>query len=86
MSKSAFRIWIINTFGDGFYFLSTWVTHTEQMDQRLKKVKVPALLVWGNLDVKQPVWMATEMQQHLENSNLVTVFGGHTFRDFLKLI
>lgn len=54
-------------------------THSENQLEKLARVKVPTVLIWGTFDLKTPLfWQTKQMQNLLDSSTLVTTLGGHT--------
>lgn len=56
------------------FFVSVVNTH---FDNRLKEIKIPVLLMWGNKDKEVPVERAKKINKLIENSKLHIVNGGH---------
>jgi len=70
----------------------------EDLSQDLKKIKCPALLLWGENDNQTPLWAAKKMAKLLPNNKLVVLLGidhyniltlashqiAHQIKEFLK--
>lgn len=52
---------------------------TESLDEKMKNMNVPTLLIWGENDVIVPVGVAKKMQQAIQNVELSIIpFEGHS--------
>ena len=49
------------------------------LTDRLKDVKQPTLLVFGDQDTETPLWMAKVMEENIPDAGLVTLAGGTHF-------
>lgn len=69
-----------NTLRRVLQMLGTWDADMDELKQALKvqAVEIPTLLIWGEDDPVVPIASAAELEEHLENSELVTLPGmGH---------
>ena len=49
----------------------------EDLTERLEKIKVPTLAVWGRNDHDTPLWMGEMMEEKIPNCKLCVLEGGH---------
>lgn len=49
----------------------------ETLDDRLRLIKVPTLIVWGKNDKETPLYMAKRFTSGIRDSELVVLNGGH---------
>lgn len=49
----------------------------EHLEKRLKNVKCPTLIMWGDRDEQTPIYMAKRLRRGIKNSAIVTLHGGH---------
>ena len=60
--------------------LATWDVDMDELRQALAEaaIAIPTLLIWGEDDPVVPIASAAELEEHLEDSELVTLPGmGH---------
>jgi len=41
------------------------------LSEQYSQIKLPTLLIWGELDIETPLWMAKKMNKLIENSQLI---------------